>query len=344
VKYFGVALHSLRESAGSWPAKPPGLVARVVRSATAGTRLRLESRAFRGEGPFGVIHAHFGPNGVRAVRLRERRVIAGPVLTSFYGYDVGRPGARDGYDQLFAQGDLFIALSEEMRDRLVSLGCPQQRIAVHRLGIDLDRLRPRQHGTNRRLEILSIARLVPKKGIEDGLRAVAELAKRGRDVAYTIVGDGPLRGRLEQRARELDVGRLVNFTGARPANEIPQFLGAADVLLAPSVTAGDGDAEGTPVAILEAQAAGIPVVSTLHAGIPEIVEDSRSGFLVAEGDVPALTEKLAELSDNPSLRATMGIAGRAIVMGKHDIRVLNQELARIYASLAAKNVARVSAS
>jgi colanic acid/amylovoran biosynthesis glycosyltransferase len=84
------------------------------------------------------------------------------------------------------------------------------------------------------------------------------------------------------------------------------------------------------VAILEAQAACLPVVSTLHAGIPEIVEDAVSGFLVPEGDEPALADRLAELSRSPSLRATMGIAGRAIVMGRHDIRLLNRELIGIY--------------
>jgi colanic acid/amylovoran biosynthesis glycosyltransferase len=100
------------------------------------------------------------------------------------------------------------------------------------------------------------------------------------------------------------------------------------------VTAADGDTEGTPVAILEAQASGIPVVSTLHAGNPEIVDDGRSGFLVRERDVDSLAEKLFVLRENPSLRAEMGCAGRSIVTGRHDIRVLNRRLLEIYEKLA----------
>ena len=342
VTYFGLPLKNLRESVGRWRSRFRAPAARTLaepgrssqsQAGGAALRLRIEARAFRNENRFDVIHAHFGPNGVRAVRLRAIGVVSGPVLTSFYGYDVGRHWTREGYDRLFAEGDRFIALSEHMRERLVAMGCPADRLIIHRLGVDLDRFALTSRVENSQLEVISIARLVPKKGIEYGLRAMAELMRRKIPVRYTVVGYGELRQPLEQIAGELGIGAIVRFAGAQSQDEIAGMLQKSDVLLAPSVTAADGDAEGTPVAILEAQASGLPVVSTRHAGIPEIVDDGRSGFLVPEGSVQDLAESLARLSESPSLRQSMGNAGRAIVTERHDISKLNRELIRIYEGL-----------
>ena len=206
VTYFGLPFKNLRESVGRWRSRYPtmssdgGAVHRPARrlheTAKAGLRLRIEGRAFGKNGRFDLIHAHFGPNGVRAIRLRRMGVLSGPVLTSFYGYDVGRRWSRAGYDQLFTEGERFIALSNHMRDSLTAIGCPANRTIVHRLGVDVDRFSPGAPRQDARLEIISVARLIPKKGIEYGLRAVAELAKRKIGLRYTIVGGGPLRERL----------------------------------------------------------------------------------------------------------------------------------------------------
>lgn len=335
VTYFGLPLRRIRESIGyvrsKYPTPPkPAPHSQSQASSHLSLRLKFEARAFKREKVFDVIHAHFGPNGVRAVRLREMGVISGPVITSFYGYDVGRPAARDGYPQLFSQGDLFLALGEQMRESLIDLGCPRDRTIVHRLGVDLDRFYPPIRVVTRQFEIVSIARLVPKKGIEYGLRAVAELVMKNVAFRYTIVGDGPLRARLERLSFDLGLDKWVRFVGALPNSGMPDLLKHSDVLLAPSVTAPDGDVEGTPVAVLEAHACGLPVVATRHAGIPEIVRDGSSGYLVAEGDHEGMAARLAELAGNPSLRRSMGDAGRAIVTENHDIRALNVELRQIY--------------
>ena len=343
VTYFGLPLKQLRESVGNIRSRFPSREGarsigrrpsrRFNESGGAALRLKFEARAFGKQPSFDVVHAHFGPNGVRAIRLRAMGALAGPVLTSFYGYDVGRHWARQGYDQLFSKGEKFIALSEHMRKTLVSLGCPAERIIIHRLGLDPERFSQAHHSGSDRLEVVSIARLVPKKGIEYGIRAVAELAKRNVRMRYTIVGHGPLHGRLERIVRELDVQDSVVFAGPMKSESIPGLLASSDVLLAPSVTAVDGDAEGTPMAILEGHAASLPVVSTRHAGIPEIVEENVSGFLVPEGNVQDLAEKLSLLSESPSRRQSMGAAGRAFVVANHDIHALNRELFEIYKNL-----------
>ncbi|MGH9420801.1 MAG: glycosyltransferase, partial [Thermoanaerobaculia bacterium] len=209
VTYFGLPFKQLRESVGRWQSRRPASpdqatthrpARRLKETAEAGLRLRIEGRAFGRNSRFDVIHAHFGPNGVRAIRLRKMDVLRGPTLTSFYGYDVGRHWSRSGYSHLFAEGDSFIALSNHMRTALIALGAPEERTIVHPLGIHVEQFKPATQKSGTRFEILSVARLIPKKGIEYALRAVAELSRQGIEIHYIVVGGGPLRERLESLA------------------------------------------------------------------------------------------------------------------------------------------------
>lgn len=336
ITYFGLPFKRLRDSIeGIRSALPIGAGAPEAASGSrrASLRLRLKARAFAGMPAFDAIHAHFGPNGVRALELRALGAIDGPIVTSFYGYDAGRTPSRRGYASLFAEGELSIALSDHMKGVLVSLGCPPDRTVIHRLGVDLSRFAPGPRRRSARLEVISIARLIPKKGLEYGMMAIADLAARGVTVRYTIVGTGLLRRQLERQAAQLGIRDAVRFAGAQPPHRVAELLRESDVLLAPSVTAPDGDAEGTPVAILEAQACARPVVATRHAGIPEIVADGESGFLARERNPPEMADHLERLAESPARRETMGIAGRAIVTGNHDIRQLNRGLLGIYEQL-----------
>ncbi len=149
-------------------------------------------------------------------------------------------------------------------------------------------------------------------------------------MTYTIVGDGPLRGRIEQLIRDLGIAHAVDLVGWKRRPEIVDMLSSCDVLLAPSITAESGDQEGSPVVLMEALAAGVAVVSTRHSGIPELVEDGVTGFLVPERDVMALTEKLRHLADHPLVRARLGRAGREVVDRQHNIDKLNDRLLELY--------------
>ncbi len=332
VVYYGLPLKTLRDAAGKLrsafpsPARQVGL---KPRPRLPSLRQRFEARRFGGE-TFDVIHSHFGPVGVRAIKLRELGALHGPVITSFYGYDAGRRWSQNDYDMLFEKGDLFIALSQSMRSSLLSLGCDPDRIRIHRLGIDIDRFIPGPRTKRTALHVLSVARLVPKKGIEFGLDAVAELLRRRVEVRYTIVGGGLLRRSLERRAAKLGIYGQVRFLGPQTPARVVELMHEADVLVAPSVTSDDGDIEGTPVAILEAQACGLPVVATRHAGIPEIVNEGESGYLAVERNSVQLADLLERFVESPSLRVTMGNEGRAAVTRDHDIRKLNKQLLGIY--------------
>ncbi|MDQ3314219.1 MAG: glycosyltransferase, partial [Verrucomicrobiota bacterium] len=162
-----------------------------------------------------------------------------------------------------------------------------------------------------------------------------QLAKTHPRIHYEIVGDGPLRGELSALIDSLGVRDKIVLTGWRTGEDISRILDDADILVAPSVTATNGDQEGIPVTIMEAMSTGLPVVSTWHSGIPELVRDRVSGLLAPERDVAALTSHLLALIERPELRREMGAAGSAIVQANYNIDALNDRLETIFRTFAA---------
>ncbi|WP_316977194.1 glycosyltransferase [Shumkonia mesophila] len=296
------------------------------------TSLRLFFWAVRlaGEAPFDVIHCHFGPVGQLAAKLRDAGALAGRLVTVFHGVDVSayvrdRP---DYYRFLFARGELFLPISRIWGQKLVELGCDAGRIRVHRMGIDVRRypFRPRHYRSERPLRVVTVGRMVEKKGIEYALRALAEVARQGIAVEYDVVGNGPLRGDLERLAGTLGLAPSVRFHGWQEQAAVSALMNEGDVLLAPSVTAADGDQEGIPVTLMEAMATGMLVVSTYHSGIPELVEHERSGLLVPERDVGALAGALVRLTRSPDDWPSMSQAARRRVVADFEISRLNAAL------------------
>jgi len=309
------------------------------RAALTGRLLHQASPLIRAGCPrYDVIHAHFALNGLKAVQLRRIGAIAGPVLTTFHGVDVnvGKPERlRRAYRPLWEQGDLFTANTHFTADRAAAVGCPRDRIVKLPVGVRLDpgRFRPRALNPGERVTILTVARMVEKKGLEYGIRAVARLKDAHPSVRYWIAGDGPLRPRLESLIRELDLDSQVSLLGFQTMAQIADLYRVSHLFLLPSVTAADGDMEGQGLVLQEAQAAGLPVVSTRHNGIPEGVRDGETGFLVPERDPGALAERLSYLVEHPEVWPAMGRAGRALVEAEFDIEMLNDRLVDLYRSL-----------
>ena len=249
-----------------------------------------------------AIIAHFGPTGVLAANLRALGLLDGPLYTVFHGYDLSRHSvlARHGgdYQRLFASGERMLPISTLWESKLQALGCKPEKIQVHRMGVDLDsfRFQPPKDTTpskERPLRVVCVARLVEKKGVIYLCQAVAQLAQSRIPVELEVIGDGPLQQELEQFVAGQDLGRRIAIRGRRDKAYVQAALGRADVFALPSVTAADGDQEGIPVSLMEAMASGVPCLSTVHSGIPELIDDGRSGWLVPERDVAALADKLA---------------------------------------------------
>jgi colanic acid/amylovoran biosynthesis glycosyltransferase len=292
-------------------------------------------KPFLDKEPYDVLHCQFGPNGFLGLMLTDVGLFQGKVITSFLGHDISAyPKAMGSniYQDLFARGDLFLCVSKRVADKLTALGCDTRKVVVHRLGIDTKKFHPAllNEKQNRPPRILTVARLVEKKGVEYGIKSVAKLTKNFPNLEYTIVGDGPLRPKLQQLIDALDLAAKIRLIGSKTQGEIAGLLETSDILLAPSVTAENGDEEGIPVVITEALAHGIPVVSTSHAGIPEVIHDGVSGFLLPERDIDGLAEKLGYLLSKPEIRLDMGLRGRRFIDEYYDIEKLNDRLIELY--------------
>lgn len=178
--------------------------------------------------------------------------------------------------------------------------------------------------------IATTGRLVEKKGIEYSIRAVASLAKDYPNLEYNIIGDGDLREYFQQLIQELNIGHIVKLLGWRQQQQIIEILDNSQIFIAPSVTAKDGNQDAPVNTLKEAMAMGLPVIATDHGGIPELVEDGFSGFLVPERDAAAIAEKLSYLIEHPENWVAMGKAGREYVEKHYDMEKLNAKLIEIY--------------
>ncbi|MCZ0554291.1 colanic acid biosynthesis glycosyltransferase WcaL [Escherichia coli] len=286
-----------------------------------------------------VFIAHFGPAGVTAAKLRELGVIRGKIATIFHGIDISSREVLNHYtpeyQQLFRRGDLMLPISDLWAGRLQKMGCPREKIAVSRMGVDMTRFSPRPvKAPATPLEIISVARLTEKKGLHVAIEACRQLKEQGMAFRYRILGIGPWERRLRTLIEQYQLEDVVEMSGFKPSHEVKAMLDDADVFLLPSVTGADGDMEGIPVALMEAMAVGIPVVSTLHSGIPELVEADKSGWLVPENDARALAQRLAAFSqlDTDELAP---VVKRAREKVEHDFnqQVINRELASLLQAL-----------
>lgn len=289
-------------------------------------RNREFERLFRTR-EFDVVHGHFGLGGVYGMRyaLRYQK----PLVVTFHGYDVPLLKYRDRRGptdlryyvlgpRMLRRMTLGLCASQDLMDMLVDMGVPKERLTVHRLGIDLEAFAPGPRDPEQ-AQVVMVGRFVEKKGFEYGIRGFAA-ACEDAPAHLTIVGSGPLESRLRAVVDELGLGERVTFAGVLPSDEVARRLAGADVLLAPSVVASHGDRESGLIVAKEASASQVPVVGTLHGGIPEIIDDGVTGYLVPERDAGALGDRLGRLLRDPGLRTQMGQQARAKMEREYDNR------------------------
>ena len=267
-----------------------------------------------------LVHAHFGPDAVWAAGIASRLDV--PLVATFHGHDITvRSSASLAYrtyrsvllPRVFHRARMIIAVSGWIEKLLLEAGAPRARVRRHYIGIDVERYRS-DASIPREPFVLFVGRLVEKKGAEYIIRAMRRVQER-RDLGLVIVGDGPLRSSLESIA----AGGNVRFLGSLSPDAVRELMNRAWALAVPSVVAANGDSEGLPIALLEGQSMGLPVVATRHSGIPEAVVDGVTGVLVPERDEHALESAIARLAGNPVETERMRAQARALMVERFNL-------------------------
>ncbi|WP_261626255.1 glycosyltransferase [Pseudoalteromonas holothuriae] len=279
---------------------------------------------------FDWIIAHFGSSGVIVNHLRDMGVIDGSIATVFHGLDItaelNMKNTQRNYQRLFKNTELLLPISNLWRDKLLSLGADKEKIHVQRMGVDLSLFNAdRKEISNKPFNILTVARFSQKKGLKYALQALASLPD-SIEFKYHLVGYGELEMQLRAQCTELGLDNKVSFLGPMNSKEVVEQMRWASVFLQPSITADNGDKEGVPVSIMEAMASGTVVLSTLHSGIPELVQHKVNGLLAPEKDVMALSRYLELLCNDTVLRQDLADNALERVRNLADVKVLNQQL------------------
>jgi colanic acid/amylovoran biosynthesis glycosyltransferase len=291
-----------------------------------------------------LIHAHYGPVGWWSLVLKEKLNV--PMVTTFYGYDLASDlGADIAYwharrKTLFSKGNLFLVEGPFMRERLIHLGCPAEKILIQRIALPMNSIHFREARSaisDKSTILLFAGRFLEKKGIMDAIKAVQNVLQLGYQVEFNLIGNGPLYSRIEHYIITNGLDRHIKLLGFLNHDAYLEELKKSDIFIHPSVFSKDGDSEGgAPTTILEAQATGLPILSTIHADIPYVVDDSQSGILVHEHNVQELTQALIYLLEHPDRWPEMGRIGREKMEKEHDITKEAALLEERYAILLGK--------
>jgi colanic acid/amylovoran biosynthesis glycosyltransferase len=245
-----------------------------------------------------------------------------PLIIHFHGADAHQRQAvaiyNDFYQKAFKYASAIIAVSADMVESLKKIGASADKIILNPYGVDTSRFSVADVASSAN-NFLSVGRFVEKKAPALVVEAFNIALKKFPDARLKMVGTGPLLDRTKQLADKLNLADKIEFTGGLPNADIQQLLQQARCFVQHSVTARDGDMEGTPNTILEASSSGLPVVSTLHAGIKEAVVNGITGFLSPEYNIEAMAEGMIKLAGSPELAAKMGLAGREHIVKDYNI-------------------------
>ena len=286
--------------------------------------------------PPDVILANYGPGGVRMTPVA--RELGVPLITSFHGFDASRnlrhPDWCERYRVMFRQAAAVTGPSEYVRRRLIEAGAAPERTHVLHYGIPTDRILfcpPGERYDGDELRLLFVGRLTPKKDPISLLRSYAAArAELGTlHSTLTMIGDGPMRDEVAAERDRLGLGEAVKITGRLSHDEVIAAFRSAHIYVQHSVTAPDGDEEGLPVSITEALAGGLPVVATRHSGIPEVVREGETGYIVDEGDIEGMATAIVRLARQPERWDEFGRNGRRLLEAEFAVDVVQAKMQRL---------------
>ncbi|MGE0682654.1 MAG: glycosyltransferase [Candidatus Binatia bacterium] len=266
----------------------------------------------------GVTHFHAHWATYPALAVRTIRALTGIRYTlTTHAHDIFLPNPY--LTKNLSAAHKVVTISDYNRRFLMAAGTPAEKIAVVRCGLDfrefaVNGTRAPQPGT-----IVSVGRLDPIKGFTYLIEASRILAERGVSFSCDIIGDGPLRAQLERQIRSCGLSAQVHLLGVLSQTQVREVLSRAEVFVLPSVQTEDGNQDGIPVALMEAMALGLPVISTAVSGIPELVRAGESGLLAPPRNAVALADAITQLLTDATLRERLSRAGRACVQARHDV-------------------------
>jgi glycosyltransferase involved in cell wall biosynthesis len=301
----------------------------------AGLKMLIRERA-------DLLHIHFGTDAYKIWPLAKKLDM--PILVTLHGYDIntyvdwwqsGHGGrAMQGYPSSLLEIARdprlhFIAVSDAIKARAIEVGIPEATITVSHIGVDTRLFRPDPKPIADRREILYVGRLVEKKGCEYLLRAFSDIQAEFPEYRLTIVGDGPLEAKL--KAFALSNGTRATFLGSLSSQQVRERMAEARVFCLPSITADNGDAEGLGIVILEAQACGVPVITSARGGAKEAVLHGETGYAHSEKDVAAIRRGLVSLLGDDELATRFGSRGRRHMVEHMDLASCTLRLEAIYA-------------
>jgi len=294
-----------------------------------------------------LLHSHFGNKGFDDLDVaRELRI---PHITSFYGNDVSLPQRKpdwtEKYHELFEKCDAFLVEGHHMKKCLIEMGCPQEKVIVYHLGIDLGKIPyiPRRIGSDGKVRILASGTFTEKKGLPYALEAFAFVREKHKNMEFILIGGVPdenqpvytkTREAIYNVIEKYGLRDSVKLLGYLPYDEYIKISQGTHIFISPSMRAMNGDTEGgVPVSIIEMSAAGMPVLSTFHCDIPEVVINGETGYLVSERDIEALADKLDYLVSHPEQWGEMGIRGRQHIQKEYNLICQVEKLENIYTGL-----------
>ncbi len=257
-----------------------------------------------------LVLAQYGPSGVKMMEICHELNL--PLFVYFRGYDAYRREILEsygtGYSRLFDIAVKLFVVSHEMKAQLVYLGADEQKIIYNPSGADTEQFIWHDAGKNP-LKFLTVGRFEETKNHQATIQAFQQVVKNYPHARLILVGDGPLKKTCIDLVKALNLESAVEFAGILPHESVADIMAQVRCFALHSFTPVSGDKEGTPVSIMEACASGLPVVATHHGGIPDVVKDGETGFLVKEGDIRNMADRMVRLAADPNLATRLGTAG-----------------------------------
>jgi len=294
-----------------------------------------------------LLHSHFGYIGFSDLKIAQKLKI--PHITTFYGCDISMPQREPAwgkkYHQLFAECELFLTEGNYMKKCLIDLGCGKEKIIVQHIGVDLEKIPyvSRKIGSDGKIKILASGTFTEKKGLPYAIEAFAHVKEKYKDIEFILIGGVPnetylphikIRDAIFNVIDKYKLRDSVKILGYLPYDEYLKVSQQAHIFISPSVHAENGDTEGgAPVSIIEMSASGMPIISTFHCDIPEVVINGETGYLAPERDVDALVDKLDYLISHPEQWQDMGQKGRQHIQKEYDLIKQVEKLENLYSRL-----------